>query len=255
MAFFNPFKGRNPLKKEEDEDEKLSNLMKEIDLPIKANIEATEKLGTLTVYMNETPIIKELEELYLLNEVTLKFYKYISKDNFIEYYQNYEDIHDNKKVKYQEDLSNLEKILSEHKKYIEEKKNTINSKIGRLTFDDQKIYFAYYNYLESNKSTFAEIILKIKNIRKNHPNLVPSDYLDTFYETFDKLRYYHTTLSDITSKVGGNIKIKIKNKKNILGKERCIYKISGNRNEYVKHKGELITVNDYKKIIKLKNKK
>jgi hypothetical protein len=56
------------------------------------------------------------------------------------------------------------------------------------------------------------------------------------------------------SEIGGGY-TKIKNKKNILGKERCIYKISGNRKEYVKYKGELITVNDYKKIIKLKNKK
>ena len=39
-------------------------------------------------------------------------------------------------------------------------------------------------------------------------------------------------------------------KKEILGKQRCIYKKAGDRKEYVKYKGVLITVNDYKKVMK-----
>jgi hypothetical protein len=35
-------------------------------------------------------------------------------------------------------------------------------------------------------------------------------------------------------------------KKEILGKERCIYKIQGDRKEYLRYKGDLITVKDYK---------
>ena len=50
---------------------------------------------------------------------------------------------------------------------------------------------------------------------------------------------------------GGNTKIK----KEILGKERCIYKKTGDRKEYVKYKGYLITVKDYKKIISVKKTK
>ena len=38
-------------------------------------------------------------------------------------------------------------------------------------------------------------------------------------------------------------------KKEILGKQRCIYKKAGDRKEYVKYKGVLITVKDYKKIL------
>ena len=41
-------------------------------------------------------------------------------------------------------------------------------------------------------------------------------------------------------------------KKEILGKMRCIYKIPGDRKEYVKHKGKLITVKDYKELMKAK---
>jgi hypothetical protein len=51
---------------------------------------------------------------------------------------------------------------------------------------------------------------------------------------------------------GGSPKIKRVSKKDILGKERCIYKISGDRKEYVKYKGDLITLKDYKNIMKKK---
>jgi hypothetical protein len=40
------------------------------------------------------------------------------------------------------------------------------------------------------------------------------------------------------------------NKKNILGKERCIYKKSGDRKEYIKYKGDFIAVREYKKLLK-----
>lgn len=52
---------------------------------------------------------------------------------------------------------------------------------------------------------------------------------------------------------GGNAKVTKINKKEILGRERCIYKKAGDRKEYLKHKGELITVKDYKKQMKVKN--
>ena len=44
-------------------------------------------------------------------------------------------------------------------------------------------------------------------------------------------------------------------KKEILGKMRCIYKIPGDRKEYLKHKGKLITVKEYKELMKAKPKK
>lgn len=54
---------------------------------------------------------------------------------------------------------------------------------------------------------------------------------------------------------GGNSKITKISKKEILGKERCIYKISGDKKQYLKHKGGLITITEYKKIMAAKNKK
>jgi hypothetical protein len=49
--------------------------------------------------------------------------------------------------------------------------------------------------------------------------------------------------------VGGG-SYKKTNKKNILGKERCIYKKSGDRKEYIKYKGNFIAVMEYKKLLK-----
>ena len=53
--------------------------------------------------------------------------------------------------------------------------------------------------------------------------------------------------------IGGN-KGKKEYKKDILGNLRCIYKIPGDRKEYVKHNGMLITVKNYKDIISSKKK-
>jgi hypothetical protein len=39
-------------------------------------------------------------------------------------------------------------------------------------------------------------------------------------------------------------------KKEINGRLRCIYKIAGSRKEHIKYKGRLITVSDYKKLMK-----
>jgi hypothetical protein len=65
-----------------------------------------------------------------------------------------------------------------------------------------------------------------------------------------------TVIADFHNTIeGGNInntKIKKTAKKEILGKERCIYKKSGDRKEYLKYKGGLITVSEYKKLMKSK---
>ena len=55
--------------------------------------------------------------------------------------------------------------------------------------------------------------------------------------------------------LNGGKKSKKLPKKEILGKIRCIYKIPGDRKEYLKHKGKLITVKEYKKVKKTKSKK
>ena len=59
--------------------------------------------------------------------------------------------------------------------------------------------------------------------------------------------------TDRLSRGSGNFLYKNNTKslsKNILGKSKRIYKVDGSKKEHVKHKGNLITVSDYKKLMK-----
>ena len=61
---------------------------------------------------------------------------------------------------------------------------------------------------------------------------------------------------DYNSGGGGMKNQKVKkceNKKVVLGKERCIYKVSGSKKDYMKYKGKLVPVTDYIKSMKKKN--
>ena len=55
---------------------------------------------------------------------------------------------------------------------------------------------------------------------------------------------------------GGMVNQKVKKcekKKVVLGKERCIYKVSGSKKDYMKYEGKLVPVSDYIKSMKKKN--
>jgi hypothetical protein len=60
-----------------------------------------------------------------------------------------------------------------------------------------------------------------------------------------------------TNNRGGGMKNqevkKCEKKKVVLGKERCIYKVSGSKKDYMKYKGKLVPVTDYVKYMKKKN--
>jgi hypothetical protein len=110
-----------------------------------------------------------------------------------------------------------------------------------LTLESREYYGEIKNYL---------------SINKNPIKLILDDYIDKIGSLDENkrkvlgllLKYEH-----ILKKQGGgnsNTEPMKTAKKEILGKERCIYKKAGDRKEYVKHKGNLITVNDYRKLMK-----
>lgn len=93
----------------------------------------------------------------------------------------------------------------------------------------------------------------------------PRTEQETAIHNFNKILINDKTLADKfnTKQKGGIGKKTIKNKskplkntilqkKEILGKDMRIYKINGSKKEYVKYKGNLISISDYKNIIKLK---
>jgi len=104
------------------------------------------------------------------------------------------------------------------------------------------------------------------NKKIQNPNLLLNDFLrqrfgnniiDAYNEyTRNNETENNMSLNDfrktLSQSGSGNAKITKKFKKSILGKVRCIYKIQGDRKEYLRYKGDLITVKDYKKLMKAK---
>ena len=126
-----------------------------------------------------------------------------------------------------------------------------SNKINYETFKD-------YNTITFNNGVKDEVIKYDLSVFEGTKNISPYPILTLLYEIFisfyinDKEDNFTITLSNETPEtpetplVGGK---KI-NKKEILGKVRCIYKKTGDRKEYIKHKGELITVSEYKKMMR-----
>jgi hypothetical protein len=103
------------------------------------------------------------------------------------------------------------------------------------------------------------------NEKLQNPNLFLNDFLQKRYgnkiiDAYNEYTKNNETVDNMSlndfiknnKSVGGNRKINKKTKKSILGKERCIYKIQGDRKEYLRYKGDLITVKDYKERMKYK---
>ena len=102
------------------------------------------------------------------------------------------------------------------------------------------IFSEYYDNDGKNKNTIAEEILELAC--KHFPDILKHEH------ELPKGAIIINEDDDfiIGVEVGGGKK----SKKEVLGKMRCIYKIPGDRKEYVKHKGKLITVKDYKMLNK-----
>ena len=131
--------------------------------------------------------------------------------------------------------------------YILKYPNILN-KINYETFKD-------YNTITFNNGVKDEVIKYNLSVFKDTKGISPYPILTLLYEIFisfyinDKEDNFTITLSNETPEtpLAGGKKI---NKKEILGKVRCIYKKTGDRKEYIKHKGELITVSEYKKMLR-----
>ena len=115
--------------------------------------------------------------------------------------------------------------------YSEEQREEFKEILGNANLDkkviDSKILL---NFNDENKT--AELKRQLEDLMKNIGN---ND---------------NNNLSSGGKKKVNPVKPAMNGKKEILGKQRCIYKKAGDRKEYVKYKGALITVKDYKKVMK-----
>ena len=103
-------------------------------------------------------------------------------------------------------------------------------------------------------SMISPIIMQLLRIIKE--NKSDAERMNTLTELRKRLEGYNERLlgyifPQCKNKLfGGGSYKKTNKKKNILGRERCIYKKSGDRKEYLKYKGDLITVKEYKIIMR-----
>ena len=105
------------------------------------------------------------------------------------------------------------------------------------------------------------ILDKIYSIKDDRQQDLSNNYIDStkrkeliervyVIDNDNKIIYFSERKFD--NVVGGRKASVKKEKKEVCGKLRCIYKIHGSRKEHLKYKGQLITVAEYKKLMKAK---
>lgn len=136
---------------------------------------------------------------------------------------------------------------------IDTKEKEIIIKKGKERQNLNKIKIIYYlNSYKFNENNL-ENNLNWENF-VNY-NLSKIDFLNHITKIIDELKKCKgQTDEEDVGQMGGRTNKK-RPKKEILGKIMVIYKINGDRKEYVRHKGKLITIKDYKELMKAKKAK
>lgn len=147
----------------------------------------------------------------------------------------------------------------ENKLEISETIEKLNQKITDPSNFLIQYLFQHLRLRNRDGETFESIIKKDVSeylVRKKATNQIMR-FNDMGFEEYMMFICYmiRSDLRPELNRNTGGKKSKKLPKKEILGKLRCIYKIPGDRKEYLKHKGKLITVKKYKELMKAKSKK
>lgn len=212
--------------------------------------EFKEKISDISTAVNENKKIVEAGKNNL-NDIKLHLEELNNIINLKEFREKISDISAalNKHIiEVENGINNINVIklrLEELKKILEELKNIKNLSINLFAVLDKQGNIIYTIDDEADED------YEPKNGR---PTIVDFDIIDSQIEKIiieiKKLEQHSDTSSG-----GGSKKSKKLPKKEILGEMRCIYKIPGDKKEYLKHKGKLITVKEYKELMKAKPKK
>tara|TARA_B110001450_G_scaffold225170_1_gene223193 strand:+ start:354 stop:1328 length:975 start_codon:yes stop_codon:yes gene_type:complete len=124
------------------------------------------------------------------------------------------------------------KKISEYNAKIAQEKHLIN----KYLYDWQNLF--NHGLKEEEEKSYEEKYKDYEQIKEKKKR--EEEYLQISRKQFE---------NEFDERQGGCKKLP---KKEILGKIICIYKIPGDRKEYVRHKGKLITVKDYKELMKAK---
>jgi hypothetical protein len=110
-------------------------------------------------------------------------------------------------------------------------------------------YQTYYSFIKDTNfepSVFSELVSGLEGLANDINDYIIND---------PKKMIDLTLIDDLKSKKQeGGKKSKKQPKKEVNGVSRCIYKLPGDRKEYVRSKGKLITLKDLKKNMKPKKR-
>jgi hypothetical protein len=207
----------------------VENIIKEIDVFFETNTiqlaDFLRRRNNLIGVMNALKALKVVDTTH--------------QDVVCSYYENYEDIEGDKKE--------TKSLTSDEVKI----KYDLLFVFCKSLFDEYK---EVLDIILKYHSMISPIIMQLLRIIKENKN--DAKRMNTLTELRNKLERYNEKLQGyifpqcIVKLFGGGSYKKTNKKKNILGRERCIYKKSGDRKEYLKYKGDLITVKEYKIIMR-----
>jgi hypothetical protein len=172
-------------------------------------------------------------------------------------------------------LSNLKHIKPDDYKYtlgnlldtLIKLTNDLNNEAKKSNNEQGKYHFKYISHTDSLQETldiinspltridvedlYNNILKKTESYIDFKENITLSDQKEDIEEnkTIPAVKTYSIKGEQLYH---GGKKSKKQPKKEIHGVMRCIYKIPGDRKEYVKHKGKLITIKDFKEFMKPK---
>jgi hypothetical protein len=136
-------------------------------------------------------------------------------------------------------------------------KNTNNTSTGELseyqrTIQKQNIMKSLAEDREREERELKEH-LKLRREARGASRRKKSE--EKYAEIQKRINEAPTQSTSVMKSDGGykNKKPSVPQSKEILGKQRRIYKVAGSRKEHVKYKGQLIPVSDYKKLMKPKH--
>lgn len=151
-------------------------------------------------------------------------------------------------------------------------KNVISLKDLKTRIEDIKSSITVDGQFYKHSRDFSKYINNIKELYENNYNEEKYNYiedvknlinmivksliiLDKIYLFFKEIEKNVSQIEYDARPLGGfrkknNLKPTVIQSKEILGKIRRIYKVAGSRKEHIKYKGELISVSDYKKLVK-----
>ena len=240
--------------KKKNHNERISKLS-QLLISLTKNISPRDSIYYNEIISNE--LSKELSKLYDYAKELSKLYDYEKSTQIIfpkthSTYGNFFQINNlfdfHKKYRYRDDKPLLEENLI---KFVltGRPNNTVS-----LRTDNCKIYYfdKIPNDIDLNSqflqdTTISQMMNRIAIETKisSHIGIQTYDRITSL-----KIEYKDNVIMEAKAKESrGGRKASVK--KEIYGRIRCIYKIPGSRKEHIKHKGRLITVTDYKKLMKV----